>query len=175
MPFNHLWPLQRVCLEGVKSSPSQEACFCSLDCGEIKSFGQAENSALSSFPSNFQISMERMRMFFFLQSSNAILCHCGDYSWIAVRDYSTWRFGRRSSPHRRRAMTFDSTAATRSLTPGWWQRSSDSPTVWLWRAEHQPTVLSMRSLFPFSIPLAQIVLTQNCIHAKSCWHPLPTY
>lgn len=65
MPFNHLWPLQRVCLEGVKSSPSQEACFCSPDCGEIKSFGQAENSALSSFPSNFQISMERMWMFFF--------------------------------------------------------------------------------------------------------------
>ncbi len=101
--------------------------------------------------------MERMWMCFFsvsffLQSSNAILCHCGDYSWTAVRDYSTWRIRRRSSPHKRRAMIFDSTVATLCLALGRWQRSSDSPTLWLWRAEPHPTVcpvLSMRSVFTF--------------------------
>lgn len=49
MPFNHLWPLAVSMFGRGKSSPSQEACFCSLDCGEIKSLGRQKT--VPSLPS----------------------------------------------------------------------------------------------------------------------------
>lgn len=112
---------------------------------------------------------------FFAQSSNAILCHFGDYSWTAVRDYSTCRFRKRSGPH-------DFWLHSGHTVPG---SGTVAKIQWLSHcmalksrvSSHcPPSVINEICFYFFSFNhVTLIVLTRSCINAKSCWHPLPAY